>query len=200
MRKTETSGLPSTDSQVRPEFRIIVRCLLFAGIFLSTTIFGCRHYNTQQPESDTTSAERKKKDVLIRVNRELVDDDAKEIEAFAERNGWEMKTTESGLRYMIYRHGQGEKAVTGKLAELAYTVSLLDGTVCYSSDRSGLKTFRLGQGGVESGLEEGVLLMRMGDKARFIMLPHLAHGLSGDGDRIPPRAIIVYDVELLHLK
>ena len=63
------------------------------------------------------------------------------------------------------------------------------------------KQFRIGQGGVESGLEEGVLLLlHEGDKATFIMPPHLAHGLPGDGNRIPARSIIVYEVELVKVE
>jgi FKBP-type peptidyl-prolyl cis-trans isomerase len=52
---------------------------------------------------------------------------------------------------------------------------------------------------VESGLEEGILLLQEGDKARFIMPPHLAHGLIGDRDKIPARATIIYDLELVSL-
>ena len=59
--------------------------------------------------------------------------------------------------------------------------------------------FKIGQGGVESGLEEAVLLMSVGDKGRFIMPPHLAHGLLGDNNKIPPRSIIVYQAELIKL-
>lgn len=170
-------------------------------IFLSSFfIFSCRRYNTQQPAQDTAEIESRKQEVLLRVNRQLVEEDAAEIKAFAERNGWKMQTTGSGLWHMISRSGQGEKAAEGKIATLEYTVSLLDGTVCYSSEQSGPKVFRLGQGGVEPGLEEGVLLMRTGDKARLIMPPHLAHGLTGDGNCIPKRAIILYDVELVSLK
>jgi FKBP-type peptidyl-prolyl cis-trans isomerase len=168
-------------------------------LLCSLLLFSCRRYSTQQP-ADTPEIERLKKEVLLRVNRELVEEDAVKIKAFAERSGWKMQPTESGLWYMIYSTGQGEKAVEGKVAALAYTVSLLDGTVCYSSEQLGAKVFRLGQGGVETGLEEGVLLMRVGDKARFIMPPHLAHGLTGDGDCIRQRAIILYDVELISLK
>ena len=110
-----------------------------------------------------------------------------------------MSTTETGLWYQIYEHGTGDSARNGLIASLKYTVSLLDGTLCYTSDSTGEKTFLIGQGGVESGLEEGILLMRCGDKARFIMPPHLAHGLPGDNDKIPPRSTIVYQVELLNL-
>ena len=72
---------------------------------------------------------------------------------------------------------------------------MLDGSLCYSSDSLGPSTFRVDR--AISGLEEGMLKLRVGDKARFIMPPYLAHGLIGDENRIPSRAIIIYDVELL---
>jgi len=139
------------------------------------------------------------KESLIRANKGLVTIDQERIEAFAERHQWDMHTTETGLWYQIYEHGDGDSARNGLIASLKYTVSLLDGTLCYSSDSTGEKTFLIGQGGVESGLEEGILKMRCGDKARFIMPPHLAHGLPGDNDKIPSRSTIVYQVELLNL-
>lgn len=177
----------------RPIFRLSLFILLLA-------VLGCRRYNTQQPSSQTESINHRQKEILMRVNREMVEEEAIAMDAFAEQKGWQMLTSQTGLRYMIYRHGKGEKAVIGKIAELAYTVSLLNGTVCYSSEKSGTKTFLLGQSGVETGLEEGTLMMYVGDRARFVIPPHLAHGLTGDGNRIPPRAIILYDVELLRLK
>ena len=100
---------------------------------------------------------------------------------------------------MIYKHGKGIKSKTGQIALLNYKISLLDGTLCYSSDSLGTKSFAIGHGGVESGLEEGILLLHEGDKARFIMQPFKAHGLLGDMDKIPARSIIVYDIELLRL-
>ena len=42
--------------------------------------------------------------------------------------------------------------------------------------------------------------MRAGDKARFIIPPHLAYGLLGDENRIPARSIIIYQVELVDVK
>ena len=172
------------------------------SLFLSILLFSCgRSYNTQQSGQNTVITEHQKiEEALLRVNRQLVEEDDKEIETFVADKGWHMQTTGSGLRYMIYEHGRGKKAVTGKIVTLAYTVSLLDSTVCYSSEQLGLKKFRLGHSDEERGLEEGVLLMRMGDKARMIIPPHLAHGLTGDGDCIPFRAIILYDVELLGME
>ena len=176
---------------------------LYFSLFFVLMVCSCRRYHTQQPTQDTTVVERLKNEALLNVNQQLVEEDAAEIKTFAEQRNWQMKTTETGLWYMIYENGKGKKAVDGMIATLEYTLSLLDSTVCYSSKQSGQKRFLLGKGrvdGVESGLEEGVLLMREGDKARMILPPHLAHGLTGDSDCIPPRAIILYDVELVHLR
>lgn len=136
---------------------------------------------------------------LVRINKYLVGKDADVIRAYLKRRNWAMEVTETGLWYQIYQHGTGDQAQTGKIASINYKVSLLDGTLCYSSDSLGVKKFRIGKGGVEKGLEEGILMMRVGDKARFIMPPHLADGLIGDQDRIPPRSIILYEVELLQI-
>jgi len=176
---------------------------LYLSLLFVLMVCSCRRYHTQQPVQDTAAVERLKNETLLRVNQQLVEEDAAEIKAFAEHRNWQMKTTETGLWYMIYESGEGEKAVDGKVATLKYTVSLLDSTVCDSWEQSGQKQFLLGKGranDIEPGLEEGVLLMREGDKARLLLPPHLAHGLAGDGDCIPRRAIILYDVELVHLK
>ena len=191
------SHFVQSTSVIQPCFSTYL--ILFAFLFIFPV--SCRRYNTQQPAQDTTLTERQKiEEALLRVNQQLVEDDDREIEMFVERKGWQMQTTGSGLRYMFYERGRGEKVVTGKVVTLAYTVSLLDSTICYSSEQLGPKKFRLGHGGVERGLEEGVLLMRVGDKARMIMPPHLAHGLTGDGDCIPFRAIILYDVKLIGIE
>jgi FKBP-type peptidyl-prolyl cis-trans isomerase FkpA len=137
---------------------------------------------------------------LETANKYLTTLDAERIENYYKRRNWEMKVTETGMWYQIYQKGNGSKAKEGQIAVLNYRISLLDGTLCYSSDSTGAKEFAIGHGGVESGLEEGILLLRIGDKARFILPPYKAHGLIGDMDKIPARSIIIYELELLDLK
>ncbi len=153
-------------------------------------------------QKSSTSAEKQalsNPENLIKANKILVRKDSVKIAAYVKRRNWEMSETETGLWYMIYENGKGPLAKKGEVATINYKISLLDGTECYSSDDLGPKIFKIGQGGVESGLEEGILLMHVGDKARFIMPPHLAHGLIGDEKRIPARAIILYEVKLIKL-
>lgn len=151
---------------------------------------GCRRQQKTVSDEDY----RKTKEALVGANRILVKKDDEKIKAYIRRHDWKMQETASGLWYAVLEAGNGENARTGKMIILDYTVDLLDGTHCYSSDSLGPKRFRIGQGGVESGLEEGVLLLKEGSRARLIIPPHLAHGLTGDGDMIPARAIILYEI------
>ena len=170
------------------KYKIIVILLC---IFLSS----CKQENKEHGREEYI----KTKEALIGANRILVKKDSDRISGYASMRNWDMTETQTGLWYMIYEEGKGKKANEGMYAIINFNVSLLDGTECYSSDSLGPKRFRIGRGGVESGLEEGILLMRVGDKAKFILPPHLAHGLVGDDNKIPARSIIVYDVELLAL-
>jgi FKBP-type peptidyl-prolyl cis-trans isomerase len=165
-------------------------------IVVSGILFSC---NSGKKESSRKKIKPTTEE-LMDVNRLLVKKDSSKIAGYVHRKGWDMKETQTGLWYMIYHKGNGAIAHKGQLAIINYKVSLLNGTACYSSGISGPKQFKIGQGGVESGLEEGILLLHVGDKARFIMPPHLAYGLIGDDNKIPARAIIVYDVEVIDFR
>lgn len=167
-------------------------------LFVISFFTACNH-DTQQQQEKVQNPERYKED-LVGVNKTLVENESVEIENYIKRHSWEMKNSGSGLRYMIYQQGTGDVAKFGKIAVIKFKVDLLDGTECYSSDKTGSKEFQIGKGGVESGLEEGIRLLKVGDKAKFILPPHLAHGLTGDDNKIPARATLVYDVELIQLK
>lgn len=150
------------------------------------------------PPSKENAKELKEK--LININKQLVKKDSITIANYIEKKDWNMRITETGLWYEIYEKGNGKKAKTDNYASFEYTTSLTNDEVCYTSKETGPKEFLIGQGGVEKGLEEGILLLHEGDKARFILPPYLAHGLVGDGNCIPARAVVIYDVELISIK
>ena len=138
-------------------------------------------------------------DSLLNYNKAVVKTEDQEIEDLIQRYGWKMVKTPTGLRYMIYKQGSGERAVKGKKTMIRYEVRLINGNLCYSSAEKGPKEFIIGQGAVEVGTEEGILLMRVGDRAKFIVPSHLAFGLLGDQDKIPPKSTLIYDIELIKL-
>ncbi|MHB0755025.1 peptidylprolyl isomerase [Polaribacter sp. M15] len=106
--------------------------------------------------------------------------------------------TESGLRYQILQKGDGKKATKGAKVSVHYKGQLLDGTVFDSSyKRKQPIDFNVGVGQVISGWDEGIQLLKVGDKARFVIPSNLAYGSAGAGGVIPPNATLIFDVELM---
>lgn len=139
-------------------------------------------------------------DPLIKLNKKLIEKESRDIDNWLKRHNIDASNTGTGLRFSILKKGNGNPAKIGQFATINYKLSLLDGTLCYDSKKSGPVTFLIGQDHVESGLHEGIQKMCVGDKYLFIMPPHLAHGLLGDDKKIPPLSCIVYEVDLLQLK
>jgi len=109
--------------------------------------------------------------------------------------------TNSGLRYQMLQKGDGKQAEKGKGVSVHYKGSLPDGTVFDSSyQRKQPIDFTLGVGQVISGWDEGIQLLKVGDKARFVIPSDLAYGSQGAGGVIPPNAILIFDVELMDVK
>ena len=109
--------------------------------------------------------------------------------------------TPSGLRYKILQEGEGKKATKGATVSVHYKGQLLDGTVFDSSyKRKQPIDFSIGVGQVIPGWDEGIQLLKVGDKARFVIPSNLAYGESGAGGVIPPNATLIFDVELMSVK
>lgn len=124
-----------------------------------------------------------------------------ESEAKMEQLAAGFDKTESGLRYKMINKGEGKKAEAGKTVAVHYEGSLENGKVFDSSyPRKKPIEFRLGQGQVIEGWDEGIALLQVGDKARFVIPSDLAYGASGAGGVIPPHATLIFDVELMEVK
>ncbi|ESU21328.1 peptidylprolyl isomerase [Flavobacterium cauense R2A-7] len=109
--------------------------------------------------------------------------------------------TESGLRYKMIQKGNGKKAEKGKTVSVHYSGSLENGMVFDSSyKRKQPIEFTLGRGQVIEGWDEGIALLQVGDKARFVIPSYLGYGSRGAGGVIPPDATLIFDVELMDVK
>ncbi len=110
--------------------------------------------------------------------------------------------TASGLKYIIVSDGTGPRAENGKTVDVHYTGYLMDGTIFDSSvERGEPISFSLGNGMVIRGWEEGIGLMKVGDKFRLIIPSQLGYGERGaGGGKIPANATLIFDVELIGVK
>lgn len=111
-----------------------------------------------------------------------------------------MITTASGLKYQVLKHGTG--TVSPKATDTVtvnYVGTLLDGTVFDSSIARGQPaTFPLNQ--VIPGWTEGLQLMKVGDKFKFVIPANLAYGAQSPSPAIPPNSTLVFEVELLSIQ
>lgn len=107
--------------------------------------------------------------------------------------------TASGLFFNKLVTTEGEKPQEGQIARIKFDASYLDGTPLGSSEQLGeYYDVVMGQGKVLKGLEEGIGMMRVGEKARFVLPYTLAYGANPYGN-IPAYANLVFDVELLEV-
>jgi FKBP-type peptidyl-prolyl cis-trans isomerase FkpA len=97
-------------------------------------------------------------------------------------------------------NGTGPMPKAGDTVTVHYTGRLPDGTKFDSSvDRDEPFSFVLGQGQVIQGWDEGVATLKVGDKARLTIPPEKAYGEQGYPGVIPPRATLIFEVELLRI-
>jgi len=136
------------------------------------------------------------KNEMAGLNKYMVQKDRERILNYIDRKGLEMTESGTGLWYQIRSEGEGDYFRDGDRIVMKYQCDLLDGTKCYSSEETGPKELILGRSEMESGLNQGIRLLKPGGEAVFILPPYLAYGLVGDGKRIPSRAVIVYNINV----
>jgi len=112
-------------------------------------------------------------------------------------DGKETNETQSGLKYVVVEKGSGKQAAAGQKVKVHYTGYLESGETFDSSVERGTPIeFELGKGNVIPGWDEGVALMKVGDKFHLIIPYNLGYGEAGYGP-IPAKAKLIFDVELI---
>lgn len=131
----------------------------------------------------------------------FADEENDEIDHFLKhRPDWRTTKTGTGLRVFVYSKSENtDTARVGDQVLVDFNIELLDGTECYNSTEKGPEAFVVEKTDLESGLHEGMQFLCTGDRAKFILPSHLAHGLIGDSEKIPPLTPVIYDIHCLEI-
>jgi FKBP-type peptidyl-prolyl cis-trans isomerase FkpA len=105
--------------------------------------------------------------------------------------------TASGLQYWDIKVGSGQEAKAGDHVKVHYTGWLTSGKKFDSSVGGKPFEFRIGNGDVIKGWEEGVTGMKVGGKRQLRIPPDLAYGKEGYPGAIPANATLVFDIQLI---
>ena len=154
---------------------------------------------TTAPASDTDTAAAAASDTTPAEALVPTEDPGAAVDTFSMPSS--PQTTPSGLTYTVDRPGTGAQPQRGQTVAVHYTGWLTDGTKFDSSrDRGAPIEFPLGQGRVIPGWDEGIAMMRVGEKRTLVIPPDLAYGARGAGGVIPPNATLVFKVELMDVR
>ncbi len=151
-----------------------------------------------KPEISLEEAQKLINDYLQDLQKKAEAMAREEGERFLKENGAKegVKTTASGLQYVVEKEGEGAQPGAEDEVTVHYTGKLLDGTVFDSSvNRGEPATFPLNR--VIPGWTEGVQLMKEGAKYTFFIPSDLAYGPNGVPNVIPPHSTLIFEVELI---
>lgn len=151
----------------------------------------------KSPKQQQPVTKSEMKSSMEKANRYLLNEEEEDIANYVKRHGLTMTTTGTGLRYQILKQGSEQRIEKGELVTLEYELHSIAGDLIYSSENDGVKSFIVGEGMVESGLDEAMTYLHRGDVAKLIIPFHLGYGLHGNDDRIPEYATLVYTIKII---
>jgi FKBP-type peptidyl-prolyl cis-trans isomerase len=125
--------------------------------------------------------------------------DDKKSDSKADEKKW--TKTATGLQYHDEMEGTGAVVKAGNMVEVHYTGTFKDGKKFDSSrDRDQPFTFKVGEGQVIKGWDEGLVGMKVGGKRKLVIPYQLAYGERGRPPVIPPKSELHFDIELLRIR
>ncbi len=111
-----------------------------------------------------------------------------------------MERTSGGLWIEVVTEGVGRQAVRGREAVIHFVGFLPDGTMIDSSLNGDPYAFELGSGEVIRAWNEGIVGMKVGGRRRLVVRPSLGYGGRGKPPTVPPRTILVFDIQLMDVR
>lgn len=167
---------------------------LFFSFFI--VLLACDH-SQEAPQKTDPNALKQSMEI---ANRYMVNDEEADIEDYVARHGLNMVSTGTGLRYVILKQGSEKPILEGQTVCLEYELRSITGDMIYSSQNEGNKVFKVGEGTVESGLDEAMKYLHENDIATLIIPSHLAYGLHGDDNKIPAYSTLIYTIKIIDIQ
>ncbi|HOI26821.1 MAG TPA: FKBP-type peptidyl-prolyl cis-trans isomerase [Paludibacteraceae bacterium] len=167
------------------------------GLLLLFLFSSCREDKPQVPANKLPKSTLNQD--LIEMNRGFVELERADIRHYIDSLCLKMDSTGLGIRYHISKEGSKDTVAVGAEVTVRYSITMLDGMGC-DDLRDVEKTFKMGTGKVEKGIEEAVKLLHVSGEGEFIIPSYLAYGVSGYKDCVAPWSPIFCKINLIESK
>ena len=132
------------------------------------------------------------KENMVNANRVVIQSENTQIQSYIDRHGWQMRQLPCSACYCQTAEGNGAPICTDDNVVVTYRLEALDGSPFYTHQ---VDTLVVGRRQVTVALDELLQQLRYGSKARLIAPSNAAYGVTGDGDRVPSRTVVIYIIE-----
>ncbi len=179
-------------------------CKMFNHVFIVAIItmsaIACQGQQANTKGDDHTENEDAH-ERMIQTNRRMLDQERSWIEAYIEENNWSdsMVSMGNGGYIQFLEKTEGERIVSKQDVYFLCSAELLDGTDIYKTEIAE-RTWKVDRTDGELGLHDALKKMAVGERARVILPSYQAFGLAGDLDEVPPRAPILYTLEIIDVR
>lgn len=159
--------------------------VLFAFLFVA-----CTHTPIVEVEEKTDNGLSER---LINANKYIASSEQTQIDGYVSRRGWNCEKLPCGARLYVRKAGHGPAIGNDDRVRVCYTLSTLNDITLYA-DRT--DTLVVGRHNATVALDEALLRLHHGSEALLISPSEAAYGVAGDGDRIPSRTVLVYNLKV----
>lgn len=136
----------------------------------------------------------------MQAEREFLEKERKSIETYIKDRGLEVERTGTGLYYQILEDSASDVKVESEdEVVFQYDIYLLNGTLIYSSEENSPEALVIDRENAEIGIHEALKKLGLGDKGLFILPSHLAFGVAGDQEKVPPKTALAYEIKVLKI-
>jgi FKBP-type peptidyl-prolyl cis-trans isomerase len=171
---------------------------LLACMLLNLALWQCSGQNN---EGTPVPAAQEKREQQIKRQRQFIERENESIQAYLKDRGFDWQRDGSGMYYSISRDSSNLEPIKSEdQVFYNFKIHMLNGSLLYSSDESGTQSLVVDKQDAVIGLHQALKRLTLGDTGLFILPSHLAYGVSGDQDRVPPLTALQYEIQVVNIQ
>ena len=179
----------------------ITTYIIILAVGLVSCECGSSHTESSKHNEQSKERQHRTREESIRATRDFLKKERNSIEAYLKDRDLKMQRSGTGLYYQILKDSSAAEQVESEdVVEYEYDIYLMNGALLYSSGQSGPKSLKVDKEDAVIGVHEALKLLGLGDKGRFVLPSHLAYGVAGDQEKVPPVTPLVYELKVTNIQ